>query len=84
MSSAMSRLLFLTLAVSAAAIIAAAGCLGGDTSETATPEAAVQRADTGTPSQPAGGTVAPRVPTAADTPAPTQTAAKPKRVCEKS
>ena len=49
MSSGFSGLRFLALAVSAAVIVAAAGCLGDGTAETATPKAAVQPAYTPPP-----------------------------------
>ena len=53
MPSTVSRSRFLMLAASVVLIAAVAGCLGDGPAETATPEAAVQRPDTPTPSAPA-------------------------------
>ena len=71
----MSKSRFLTpLCAAVATIIVAAGCLGGEPAEAATPEAAVQRADTPAPTQ----TVAtPESTSAPDTPIPAQPTARP-------
>ena len=76
MSSGFSGPRFLALAVSAAVIAAAAGCLGDGTAETATPKAAVQPAYTPPPAATPTPVPTPTAaPTATPTAVPTQTPA---------